>query len=277
MLMKSTYCAPPVHLIVLPAKVYDSVIGGTDNLEVDAIQWLGTAILSPGTAGTPDVNAKLIGGTAQTGRDIGASVLVGDKTGFSLANGSIVTATFGTCTLPETTQTAKLAFTVANKVDANLHAIHDTALTEGGAGYLAGAFVKFFNKQTPTGTINSLPDAAPGASGGLVIAGSNAATTFASLTCTGALTAGSNAVPWNSAWDAEVESEVNDALVVLRLDHLVAIADNDDVVDSSIVAKLASKGATPDWSSYTNTTDSLEAIRDRGDAAWIGGAGWEGA
>ncbi len=31
------------------------------------------------------VNAVNIGGTAQTGRDIGASVLVGDKTGFSLA------------------------------------------------------------------------------------------------------------------------------------------------------------------------------------------------
>lgn len=39
------------------------------------------------------------------------SVTVSDKTGFSLANGSIITATFGTCVTPETSNTAKLGFT----------------------------------------------------------------------------------------------------------------------------------------------------------------------
>jgi len=81
--------------------------------------------------------------------------------------------------------------------------------------------------------------------------------------------AGLTAIPWNASWDAEVESEANDALVALKLDHLVAVADADDVVDNSIIAKLASKGATADWSTYVNTTDALEALRDRGDAAWI--------
>jgi len=52
------------------------------------------------------------------------------------------------------------------------------------------------------------------------------------------------------------------ALVQQRLDHLVAVADADDAVDSSIIAKLASKGATPDWSTFVNTTDALEALRD---------------
>lgn len=46
-------------------------------VKVDVRQLLGTAWLTPGTAGTPDVNAKLVGATAQTGRDIGASVLIG--------------------------------------------------------------------------------------------------------------------------------------------------------------------------------------------------------
>ncbi len=59
--------------IVLPANVYDSLMG-TDLLDVNAAQWLGTAILAPGTAGTPDVNAKLIGATAQTGNDAGADL-----------------------------------------------------------------------------------------------------------------------------------------------------------------------------------------------------------
>ncbi len=65
----------PVHksFMVLPANVYDSLMG-TDLLDVNAAQWLGTAILAPGTAGTPDVNAKLIGGTAQTGNDVGGDV-----------------------------------------------------------------------------------------------------------------------------------------------------------------------------------------------------------
>ena len=86
--------------------------------------------------------------------------------------------------------------------------------------------------------------------------------------------AGLTGIPWNAAWDAEVQSEVDDALVALRLDHLVAVADADDAVDNSIIAKLASKGATADWSSFVNTTDSLEAIRDRGDAAWTTAVGF---
>lgn len=55
---KTTYIAPPVTLVVLPAKVYDSIVGGTDNLEIDAIQWLGTAVSTPTVAGVPNVNAK---------------------------------------------------------------------------------------------------------------------------------------------------------------------------------------------------------------------------
>ena len=60
--------------MVLPANVFDSLMG-TDLLDVSATQWLGTAILAPGVAGTPDVNAKLIGGTAQTAGDLAAAVI----------------------------------------------------------------------------------------------------------------------------------------------------------------------------------------------------------
>ncbi len=45
-LSKTTYVAPPVRLDVLPALVYDSLVGGTDNLRVDTIQWLGVAPLA---------------------------------------------------------------------------------------------------------------------------------------------------------------------------------------------------------------------------------------
>jgi len=60
-------------------------------------------------------------------------------------------------------------------IESDMTFIHGTALTET-SGQLAGSFVKFFNKTTPTGTINSIPDAVAGATGGLFIAGTNAAT-----------------------------------------------------------------------------------------------------
>lgn len=80
----------------------------------------------------------------------------------------------------------------------------------------------------------------------------------------GAAGAGLSAVPWNAAWDAEVQSEVQDAIEANHLDHLIASADPGGVVaNSSFLAKLASKSATPAFSSFDNTTDSLEAIRDK--------------
>ena len=66
---------PVFHeFMVLPAVIYDAMILGTDLFDVSVTQLLGTAWLTPGTAGTPDVNAKLVGGTAQTGRDLGATL-----------------------------------------------------------------------------------------------------------------------------------------------------------------------------------------------------------
>jgi hypothetical protein len=88
----------------------------------------------------------------------------------------------------------------------------------------------------------------------------------------GAAGAGLTAVPWNAAWDAEVQSEVDDALVAQNLDHLVKIAVDTSFATTvhvdSVIGQLAADGA-----GYDRTTDSLEAIRDRGDAAWITGGG----
>jgi hypothetical protein len=76
--------------------------------------------------------------------------------------------------------------------------------------------------------------------------------------------AGLTAVPWNASWDAEVESEVNDGLVAVGLDHLVsASVTGTDITDNSIIARMVSSSATADWDSFANTTDSLQAIRDK--------------
>lgn len=95
------------------------------------------------------------------------------------------------------------------------------------------------------------------------------------IDASGGILATTNAIAWNPAWDAEVQSEANDALVAIGLDHLVsASVAGTDITDNSIVAKLASKSATADWDSYDNTTDSLQAIRDQGDSAWITATGF---
>lgn len=70
--------------------------------------------------------------------------------------------------------------------------------------------------------------------------------TASAFTVTNALTVGTNALPWNAAWDAEVESECDDAITASGI-----------------------KGAT-----FDTATDSLEAIRNRGDAAWITATGF---
>src|SRR3972149_6132359 len=65
---------PVFHeFMILPAVIYDAMVLGTDLFDVSVTQLLGTAWLTPGVAGTPDVNAKQIGGTAQTGGDVVAA------------------------------------------------------------------------------------------------------------------------------------------------------------------------------------------------------------
>lgn len=84
------------------------------------------------------------------------------------------------------------------------------------------------------------------------------------------------AVPWNAAWDAEVQSEAEDALVAHRLDELMnADSDIDGAAPptvGSVVHEMLSK--TAGSFTYDQTTDSLEAVRDRGDAAWITATGF---
>lgn len=108
------------------------------------------------------------------------------------------------------------------------------------------------------------------------------ATTVATVTTTTTATNLTNA-PTNGDLTATMKTSVQTAadaaLVAENLDHLLKVAAvAGDAVDSSIVARLASKSATPSFASFVNTTDSLEAIRDKEtdietDTAEIGTAG----
>lgn len=93
-------------------------------VDTNVKQALGSAVTTA-AAGILDVNAKNHGGTAQTGRDIGASVLLSTGTG-----------------------TGQLDFT-SGVVKANLVQVLATALTET-AGQIAAGFKKFFDVAVPT-------------------------------------------------------------------------------------------------------------------------------
>jgi len=108
----------------------------------NGVVWRDTKDLVIDAAGLVDANTVKVGptgsGTAQTAGDIPAR-------------------------LPA-------ALTANGNIKASLVEILTTALTET-SGLLAGGFKKFFNVATPTGTVNSLPDAVPDASGGLPVTG----------------------------------------------------------------------------------------------------------
>lgn len=44
--------------MVIPANAYDSLVAGTDALDTSVIQWLGTAVATPDTAGYPKITIK---------------------------------------------------------------------------------------------------------------------------------------------------------------------------------------------------------------------------
>jgi len=126
----------------------------------------GAGQINQSANGRIDGNAISVSGTTLTARDIGASVLLSSGTG-----------------------TGQLDFT-SGVVKSSMVQILGTAIA-GTAAQISAAFTKFFDKATPTGTINSIPDVVAGAAGGLFIAGTNAATTVTTAlttTFTGNLT-----------------------------------------------------------------------------------------
>jgi hypothetical protein len=82
---------------------------------------------------------------------------------------------------------------------------------------------------------------------------------------------GTDDIDLSATQKTSVNAEVDTALSAIKLDHLIAVADADDPVNDSIIAKLAASDG--DWSGFDKASDALEAIRDRGDAAWITGGG----
>jgi hypothetical protein len=130
--------------------------------------------------GTDGVLVSSGTGAKQISLDSGKVLLQATQTGVTIptvtavTNGVSIASAQTVATVTDVTNAVKIsAGTGAGQLDftsgvvkANLAQILGTALTET-AGQIAAAFKKFFNVATPTGTVNSLPDAVAGANGGL--------------------------------------------------------------------------------------------------------------
>ncbi len=135
---------------------------------------------------------------------------------------------------------------VAGAVDADISAIQSAAITAAAIATDAiGA------AELATDAINEIRDA--------ILSDSTA---FAGANIDAAIS--SRATP------AQVNAEVDTALADANLDHLVGTASGIPAIPSgTYLDQLFDDGTA----SYDRTTDSLQAIRDRGDAAWITGGG----
>ncbi|VAW38954.1 hypothetical protein MNBD_GAMMA01-1339 [hydrothermal vent metagenome] len=87
---------------------------------------------------------------------------------------------------------------------------------------------------------------------------------------------GLSAMPWNVAWDAEVQSKVNDALVALHLDHLLAV-DYDPAAKPGAATALLNELIEDDLGVSRYTVNALEnAPSDTGaSASVIADAVWD--
>lgn len=138
-----------------PANIANSIVNGTDKL---------------------DVNAAELGGTSQTGRDVGASVLLSSGTGtgeVSLSSGKVLLqATQTGVTIPTVT-------TVTNQLTA----------AQVATGVWQDATSGDFTVANSIGKSLYTAGVVPGGSGGLLISGTNTGTTtFGAITSTGAFT-----------------------------------------------------------------------------------------
>lgn len=256
--------------IMGPSPLQPTTMGRTLTIESDGMahadvkEWLGTAPLALASQYV-QVDAIRAAGTAWNSGAIGAATLASDTiTAAKIAADAITAAKIATGAI----DADALAADAGTEIGTAVWASGTRTLTS-----LAGLTVDTVTTLTnlPAITANWLTAAGTAADFGTEIG------TAVWATATRTLTAGTNvdgstftAIPWNASWDTEVQSEVQDAIEVNHLDHLIAVADPGGVVaNSSFLAKLTSKSATPAFSSYDNTTDSLEAVRDRGDSAWI--------
>lgn len=242
---------PVFHeFMILVANVYDALIG-TDYLQTHAVEITNGLITADAIANgaidaatfAADVDAEVAtyiwnaatasyGGAGTYGQAMEDTLADTNEIQGDLVNGGRLDLLIDSIK----TKTDSLTFTVAGDVDCNVQSWKGAAA----ADMTGDAFARL--------------GAPAGASVSADIAAIEAQTDDI-----GAAGAGLTAIPWNAAWDAEVQSECADALS----------AYDPPTKAEQDTAFTEIKGAT-----FNGATDTLEALRDRGDAAWVTATGF---
>lgn len=247
--------------MVLPANVYDSLVGGTDALDVSAIQLAGQTITAAAGVTFPTSVASPTNITAATGITVSTN---NDKTGYSL------TATTGLGN-----QTANITGNLSGSVGSVTGAVGSvtsgvTVTTNNDkSGYSLTATTGLGNQTANitgnlSGSVGSVTGAVGSVTGavGSVAANGITATSIAIDAINAASVKADAVTKIQTGLATPTNITAGTITTVTNLTNLPAAA----ALEATLTAM---KGAT-----FNGATDSLEALRDRGDAAWTTATGF---
>ena len=265
---------------VFEEAIYDALFGasagGFDSSgRVDVGLWLGNAV-THGTGG-PDVNINAISDDATAAQNMeaffdGDAYITGVIDALKLGGVIMARATISSVT----SQTQLVLPSTEDAVDDDAYVGCLAVLRDGSdVNQKSVRRVSDYDATSRTVTLESAPDFTVTTSDTITILPAQLPANFADLAITD--TSGRVDVASIEGSDAtdQINTACNVALSDIGLDHLVgASVTGTDVTDNSIIARLVSASATADWDDFANTTDSLQALRDRGDAAWLTATGF---
>lgn len=263
----ANHCPVFHEFMILPANVYDALVGGSDKLEVDLTQIGGAAIST--TTAQLGVNMVQVSGDAGAADNLEADY---DGTGYNKVN-----STIGTCTtnsdmrgtdsaaLASVCTEARLAELDAANLPTDIASRASAADLATATGYIDTEVQAIYDIVAHATYGNAAINTKLGSPAGASVSADIAAIkneTAAILMDTaeiGAAGAGLTNIPWNVNWDAEVQSECEDALAAY---------------DPPTKAEMDAAFTNIAGATFNTATDSLEALRNRGDAAWTTAAGF---
>jgi len=210
----ATVHCPVFHeFMIIPAVVYDAMFLGTDTLEVDVVQWLGTACATPTVAGVPEVDLTHVAGATTNVSALATNVdaILTDTGTAGVVNALIERNYIENGTAQSgTANTITLAAGAASTND--LWVGQQISIYDGtGAGQTRG--VLNYNGSTKALTVARNWKVNPDATSKYKIQLQFGPKVNNTLEVTVA-DAGADltAIPWNPSWDTEVQSECVDAL-----------------------------------------------------------------
>jgi hypothetical protein len=283
---RSTYQMPPLTLTILPAMVFDSMVLGTDVLQSDVTQFGGNNGTFSG--GRPEVNATHWGGTAVGSANvlidnaITAAKIAADAIGADEISAAAVTKIqSGLATASGVSAVEAKVDTVDTVVDAIKVSTDNLPPDPADQSLIIAATnaivadTEDIQARLPAALVSGRMDASVGAM--------QSNTLSAAAVAADAVTEIQSGLATEANVDA-VEAKVDTLLsrvtstlfsgitsMAQWLGMLAGKQTGDITARTEIRATGAGAGA------YNETTDSLEAIRDRGDAAWITGSGGGGS